>query len=59
MQCNSEKFQPGQIEFLSEIREGVNETLLQVSRKCWTEFLLGTRYSSHEFRVSISCSVDS
>jgi len=27
MQCNSEKFQPGQIEFLTENREGINETL--------------------------------
>jgi len=27
MQCNSEKFQPGQIEFLTENREGIKATL--------------------------------
>jgi len=27
MQCNSEKFQPGQIEILTENREGINATL--------------------------------
>jgi len=27
MQCNSEKFQPGQIKFLIENREGINPTL--------------------------------
>jgi len=26
MQCNSEKFQPGQIEILTENREGINAT---------------------------------
>jgi len=26
MQCNSEKFQPGQIAFLTENREGINAT---------------------------------
>jgi len=36
MQCNSEKFQPGQIEFLTENREGIKATLdwvLQYSTK--------------------------
>jgi len=27
MQCNSEKFQPGQIEFLTRNREGIKATL--------------------------------
>jgi len=27
MQCNLEKFQPGQIEFLTENREGIKATL--------------------------------
>jgi len=27
MQCNPEKFQPGQIEILTENREGINATL--------------------------------
>jgi len=28
MQCNSEKFQPGQIEFLTKNREGIKATLI-------------------------------
>jgi len=28
MQCNLEKFQPGQIEFLTENREGIKATLV-------------------------------
>jgi len=35
MQCNSEKFQPGQIAILTENREGINATLHLVARfKC-------------------------
>jgi len=31
MQCNSEKFQPGQIEFLTGNREGINATSYSVN----------------------------
>jgi len=30
MQCNSKKFQLGQIEFLTENREGINATLASI-----------------------------
>jgi len=34
MQCNSEKFQPGQIEILTENREGINATYPEFCSTC-------------------------
>jgi len=47
MECNSEKFQLGQIEFLTKNREGINATQVQKpSSHSQTEQMHNRQYSS-------------
>jgi len=48
MQCNSEKFQPGQIEFLTENREGIKATL-ECYKPCYC-ILISTNFTVNWFK---------